>query len=101
MEQLIQSYYQAILRVDPTDSQIARWLNLIDENNPEPGIDDLTTSLFLQAEEVLSIMRVYQVVLGRTPDSGGLDFWVQVFRDMQEANPEMTYREALVEAIRD
>ena len=101
MEQLIISYYNAILRVDPTPAQIQLWLNLIDPNNPDPGIEDLADALCFQSPETISLMKIYQVVLGRVPDSGGLDFWVQVFRDIREANPELTYEQALVATIRD
>ena len=101
MEQLIISYYNAILRVDPTPAQVQLWLNLIDPDNPDPGIEDLADALCFQSPETISLMKIYQVVLGRVPDSGGLDFWVQVFRDIREANPELTYEEALVATIRD
>ena len=101
MEQLITAYYNAILRVDPTPAQVQLWLNLIDPDNPDPGIEDLADALCFQSPETISLMKIYQVVLGRVPDSGGLDFWVQVFRDIREANPELTYEEALVATIRD
>ena len=70
MEQLIISYYNAILRVDPTPAQIQLWLNLIDPNNPDPGIEDLADALCFQSPETISLMKIYQVVLGRVPDSG-------------------------------
>ena len=102
MEQTVFAYYHAILRRDPSSAELNAWTDTLDNaTDISDALDDLALALCSQAEDVLSVMRIYQVVLGRVPDSGGLDFWVQVFRDMQEANPGLSYGDALVASIRD
>ena len=102
MEQTVFAYYHAILRRDPSSVELNTWRNILDNaTDIADALDDLALALCSQADDVLSVMRIYQVVLGRVPDSGGLDFWVQVFRDMQEANPGLSYGDALVASIRD
>ena len=97
--QLINSYYDAILRRDPSPADIRLWTRAINQDDQQGGINLMADTLFAEANDVLSIMRIYQVVLGRTPDSGGLTYWVGVFRGIREANPDMNYTEALIATI--
>ncbi len=99
MESTIRDYFWAILRREPTESQLALWNSIIDPNNPEPGVDDMVDALCPQAGDVLSILRLYQVVFGRVADTSGLDYWVEVFRNIRDAHPEMTYNDALIATI--
>ena len=99
IEQLITSYYDAILRREPTPADIRLWTTAINRDDPDGGINFMADALLAQADDVLSIMRIYQVVLGRAPDSDGLTYWVEVFRGIREANPDMSYQDALIATI--
>ncbi len=100
MEQTIIAYYEAILRQTPTQSQIDQWDAFLTEaDDLEDALADFAQALCLQADEVRSILRLYQAVFDRMSDSGGLTFWTNRFRDIQEANPELSYRDALIETI--
>ncbi len=99
IEQLITSYYDAILRREPTPADIRLWTTAINRDDPDGGINLMADALLAQADDVLSIMRIYQVVLGRAPDSDGLTYWVEVFRGIREANPDMSYQDALIATI--
>ncbi len=99
-EQLIESYYEAILRETPTDAQIELWESVLsDADDLEEAIADFAQALCLQAEEVRSILRLYQAVFDRVSDSGGLTYWTNIFREVQEDNPDLSYKEALIETI--
>ena len=52
-----------------------------------------------QAGEVRSLLRVYQAIFDRVADNGGLTFWVNRFRYVQEQNPGLSYKDALIETI--
>ena len=100
IEQLVTAYYDAILRRKPTPADIKLWTTAINQDDPDGGgINFMADALLAQADDVLSIMRIYQVVLGRAPDSGGLTYWVEVFRDIREANPGMSDNDALLATI--
>ena len=100
MEQTIIAYYEAILRQTPTQSQIDQWDAFLTEaDDLEDALADFAQALCLQADEVRSILRLYQAVFDRMSDSGGLTFWTNRFRDIQEANPDLSYRDALIETI--
>ncbi len=100
MEQTIIAYYEAILRQTPTQSQIDQWDAFLGEaDDLEDALADFAQALCLQADEVRSVLRLYQAVFDRMSDSGGLTFWTNRFRDIQEANPELSYRDALIETI--
>ncbi len=99
-EQLIESYYEAILRETPTDAQIELWESVLsDADDLEDAIADFAQALCLQAEEVRSILRLYQAVFDRVSDSGGLTYWTNIFRQVQEDNPDLSYKEALIKTI--
>ncbi len=105
MEQTIIAYYEAILRVEPTQAQINSWTGFLEQaeanDTLEDALADFARVLCLQAEEVRSILRLYQGIFDRMSDSDGLDFWVMRFREIQEANPDLSYNDALLATIVD
>ncbi len=102
MIQTVIAYYEAILRREPTDSELENWVGFLEsESDLEEALADFAAVLCLQNEDVLSIMRFYQAVFDRVPDTGGLTFWVNVFRSVQENNPNLTYEEALLVTLGD
>lgn len=101
MRQLIKDYFLSILHREATDQQIDLWLDHIETAADEAGaIEEMAESLLNQADEVRSILRIYQAVFDRVADSGGLTFWVNSFRDVLQQKPDLSYKEALVETIR-
>ena len=101
MRQLIKDYFLSILHKEATEQQIDLWLDHIETAADEAqAIDEMAESLLNQADEVRSILRIYQAVFDRVADSSGLTFWVNNFREILQQNPNLTYKEALVETIR-
>ncbi len=100
MEQTVFAYYHAILRRDPSSVELNTWRNILDNaTDIADALDELALALCSQAEDVRSVLRLYQAVFDRMSDSGGLTFWTNIFRQVQEANPELSYRNALIETI--
>ncbi len=94
------AYYEAILRQTPTPAQIDQWDAFLTEaDDLEEALADFATALCLQADDVRSILRLYQAIFDRMSDSGGLTFWTNRFREVQEDNPGLSYRDALIETI--
>ncbi len=100
MEQTVFAYYQAILRRDPSSVELSTWRTILDTaTDIAEALDDFAIALCSQADDVRSVLRLYQAVFDRMSDSGGLTFWTDIFRQVQEANPELSYRNALIETI--
>ncbi|MEL6435933.1 MAG: DUF4214 domain-containing protein, partial [Pseudomonadota bacterium] len=96
------AYYEAILRETPSASQIQLGMGRVDAAaTEEEGFEDLAASLLLQANDVRSVIRLYQAIFDRTPDDDGLTFWTDIFRDVQENNPGLSYKDALILSISD
>ncbi len=101
MRQLIKDYFLSILHKEATEQQIDLWLDHIETAaDKAEAIEEMAESLLNQADEVRSILRIYQAVFDRVADSSGLTFWVDNFREVLQQNPNLTYKEALVETIR-
>jgi hypothetical protein len=65
--------YEGILRMTPSQAQVAALATL-------PNVAALDATLLnAAAVSVDPIVRLYQAVFGRVPDSGGLNYWVGVF----------------------
>ncbi len=100
MEQTVFAYYHAILRRDPSSVELNAWRNTLDNaTDIADALDDFAIALCSQADDVRSVLRLYQAVFDRMSDSGGLTFWTNIFRQVQEVNPELNYRNALIETI--
>ncbi len=97
MEQLVRDYFHRILLVEPDDVQLERWANLLElADDFKAMLEDFRVSLLTQATEVRSIIQLYAVVFDRKPDFEGLWFWTNVLRDVQEANPDLSYDDQMV-----
>ena len=65
--------YEGILRSTPSEAQIAAY----SDNNT---IEELDTELLAAATVTVDpVVRLYQAVFGRVPDSDGLNFWVAAY----------------------
>ncbi len=100
MEDLIRGYFERILHVEPDYDQVenlASYLGAADDL--EAALEALCEALLAEADEVRSVIRLYEVVLERKPDFGGLWFWTNVFREIQETHPDLSYEDQLVKLI--
>ncbi len=94
------AYFAEILRRQPTDAESSTWVARIeDAADRNQALDELCAHLLAQAEDVRSIIRLYQTVFERIPDFGGLSFWVGVFRKIQDDNPGLSHTAVLDKTI--
>ena len=100
MEDLVRVYFERILHVEPDYDQVeslASYLSAADDL--EATLEALCEALLTEADEVRSVIRLYEVVLERKPDFGGLWFWTNVFREILETHPDLPYEDQLVKLI--
>jgi hypothetical protein len=72
-QDIVIQHYEGILRTTPSQAQIAALMTL-------PDVAALDTTLLNAATVTVDpIVRLYQSVFGRVPDSGGLNYWVGIF----------------------
>lgn len=70
---VVRAYYETIYREQATAEVIEDYI----------GDETLVETLCSISQPVFSFIRIYQSVFARLPDSGGLDFWVGVFRRLE------------------
>ncbi|MBS7699042.1 MULTISPECIES: DUF4214 domain-containing protein [unclassified Chelatococcus] len=69
--------YEGILRSTPSEAQVAAYAD-------SPSVEALDNALLAAATVTVDpVVRLYQAVFGRVPDSDGLDFWVAQYNGGQ------------------
>ncbi|MBX3539247.1 MAG: DUF4214 domain-containing protein, partial [Chelatococcus sp.] len=65
--------YEGILRSTPSEAQVAAY-------SDSPSVEALDNALLAAATVTVDpVVRLYQAVFGRVPDSDGLNFWVAAY----------------------
>ena len=72
----VQNLYRELLGREPDSGGEATWLAFLQQNNNATGRAEVIAG-FMNSPEYAThyITTLYQVVLGRAPDAGGLQFW--------------------------
>lgn len=99
----IQSIIQDVLQRAAKPGEAETWNALLNSN--QLSLDGIADAIVNSAEATTTVdpvIRLFQGVYGRVPDKGGLDYWVDVYRDLKvNDNPNTpTVNEALVALAR-
>ena len=73
--------YNAVLQRDPTDSELAAFVAASSSTAGEAQQIDLLVNSTEATTFVYPVVSLYQATFGRVPEPGGLNFWVDYFRD--------------------
>lgn len=99
----IQSIIQDVLQRAARPGEAETWNALLNAN--QVTLDGIADAIVNSAEATTTVdpvIRLYQGVYGRVPDKSGLDYWVDVYRDVKSLdNPATpTVNEAIVALAR-